>query len=75
VFKDGTLIGLNTGREGFAPDSFSNASFYIGNAGLNIGARAGVATGAVGFTGQIDNLKIEGTLQSNKNNKRNTNFH
>jgi hypothetical protein len=72
VFKDGTLIGVNTAREGFAPESFVNAAFYIGNAGLNIGARAGVATGAVGFTGQIDNLKIEGTLKSNDNSPKPT---
>ena len=67
VFKDGTLIGLNTAREGFAPDSFINAAFHIGNAAFNFGAhRAGASPGrAIGFTGQIDNMKIEGTLKSN----------
>jgi hypothetical protein len=70
VFKDGKQIGLDTGHEGFAPDSFIDAVFYIGNAGFNINAKAGASTGAVGFTGQIDNMKIEGTLKSNNNKKQ-----
>ena len=53
VFKDGKPIGTATVHEDFAPDSFQNAWFYIG-------ARAGTPTPILGFTGQIDNLKIEG---------------
>ena len=59
VFKDGELIGTNTGLEGFAPDVFINAAFHIGG-------RVGTTTPvAAGFTGLIDNVKIEGMLKSN----------
>lgn len=60
VFKDGTQIGLATRLESFAPESFVNAAFHIG-------ARAGAAPPLPipGFTGLIDNVKIEGTLRSN----------
>ena len=50
VFKDGILVGQGTNCFGPAPRSFANAVFHIG-------ARKGIS---YGFTGQIDNLKIEG---------------
>jgi hypothetical protein len=56
VFKDGTPIGLASPLECFAPDSFINAAFHIG-------ARVDAPNG---FIGQIDNMKIEGKLRSNK---------
>jgi hypothetical protein len=56
VFKDGAEIPTTTFFDGFGPKSFVNAAFHIG-------ARDGLKAP---FTGQIDDLKIEGEITTNK---------
>ena len=56
VFKNGMEIAATTFFDGFAPKSFVNAAFHIG-------ARDG---SKAPFTGQIDDLRIEGEITTNR---------